>query len=193
MVMLSLIVLCFVGMQRAYESADLGLDTNHALLWNGAQAVAQQEAITWVLAHVPASSLVVIDQCMCTELHDPSTGQAAFNGAHYYWKVEEDSAIRDAVFHDSWRHIDYIVMTVQMLTDARMSDMTLVETAPAHSVAVARFETGGWPIEVRKVVKAGRPTSPPPTADVRALHLNPVYVTSEATLDTFAPPIVVSG
>jgi hypothetical protein len=145
------LAICVMSLWAGYNSADLGLDTNHLLLWNGLQAVAQRQAITWVHEHIPPKSTIVIDQYMWTDLHDAASSSDTL--AHYYWKVEEDPAIRDTVFHNDWHTIDYVVTTVQMLTDVKESHMMLVQAAIDHSTTIAHFDSGGWPIEVRQVNK----------------------------------------
>jgi hypothetical protein len=188
-------LLCLSSIRLAFNSPGLGFDRNPYQLWNGTQAVAQQQAVEWVETHLPARSMIIIDEYMYTDLHDiaglpPSKSYA---GAHYYWKVQEDPAIRDDVFHDNWHTIDYVITTIQMLTDAKMSDMTLVREAIAHSIPIAHFETGGWPIEVRKVIKSREPIgadkgmlAPPPP-------ISAVYFDSETSLEMQAPISILSG
>jgi hypothetical protein len=112
--------------------------------WQAQPAVGQRAAIAWVLANVPPTSKSIIDMYMWLDLH-PS-----YNGAHYYWKVVQDPAIRDDVFADDWRTVDYVITTPQMLADASQQDMTILNTALQNSVPVARFDTG-WAVEVREV------------------------------------------
>jgi len=144
-----MVVLCLVGTLVGYTSSDLGFKSNPFLLWNGSQADAQQQAIEWIKEHVPPGSRMIIDESMWTDLYD-----SGYRFAHYYWKVEDDPAIRDEVFHNDWRTVDYVVTTIQMLTDVRQNQMTLVGGAIDHSMVIARFDTGGWPVEIRKVNKS---------------------------------------
>jgi 4-amino-4-deoxy-L-arabinose transferase-like glycosyltransferase len=112
--------------------------------WQAQPAVGQRQAIAWVLANVPPTSKSIIDMYMWLDLH-PS-----YNDAHYYWKVEQDPAIRDDVFADDWRTVNYVITTPQMMSDAGKQDMAIVNTALQNSVPVARFDTG-WAVEVREV------------------------------------------
>jgi 4-amino-4-deoxy-L-arabinose transferase-like glycosyltransferase len=144
--------LCLAAMLVGYASSpDLGFKGNPFILWNDPQAVAQQQAVSWVEAHLPANSSIIIDQYMWTDLHDNYHKPYAF--AHYYWKVQDDPAIRDKVFHNDWHNIDYVITTTQMLSDAQRTNMTLVEAAIEHSTVIAHFDTGGWSIDVRVVKK----------------------------------------
>ncbi len=150
----TLLCLCLFGISIGYRtSPDLGFQSNNFLLWNSSQANAQHEAVAWIKAYLPSNSRIIIDQYMWTDLHDNYPDSYAF--AHYYWKVQEDPAIRDKVFHNDWHNIDYVVTTQQMLLDAKQSGMTLVEAAIEHSTVIAHFDTGGWSVDVRIVDKGG--------------------------------------
>jgi 4-amino-4-deoxy-L-arabinose transferase-like glycosyltransferase len=143
---------CLAGMLIGYTtSPDLGFKGDTLILWNSSQAVAQQQAVTWIEEHLSPDSHIIIDQYMWTDLHDNYPNRYAF--AHYYWKVQDDPAIRDTVFHNDWRNFDYVITTIQMLTDVQNTHMTLVEGAIEHSTVIAHFDSGGWPIEIRRVDK----------------------------------------
>jgi hypothetical protein len=43
------------------------------------------------------------------------------------------------------------VATPQLVDDARSANLTLVSRALESSTPAARFDTGGWPVEVRRV------------------------------------------
>jgi hypothetical protein len=116
--------------------------------WHAQPAAAQRQATTWILANLPSDSRVVIDMYMWLDLHPD------YDASHYYWKVEQDPAIRDDVFADDWRTVDYVITTPQMLADARKQDMQLVNDAVANSSVLARFDAG-WPVEVRQVHPEG--------------------------------------
>jgi hypothetical protein len=71
--------------------------------------------------------------------------------AHYYWKVDEDPAIRNGVFHNDWKNIDYIVTTPEMTQDINENNMQILKDPIQHSTVVANFDTGGWSVEILKV------------------------------------------
>jgi hypothetical protein len=139
----SLATLAAIGVVGGY--LDLQLNQDDPLrAWETHPAVGQRQATAWILEHVPPASRTVIDMYMWLDLHPD------YNAAHYYWKVEQDPEIRDGVFGDDWRNVDYVVTTIQMLFDASGGDMQIVNDAVANSTPVARFDTG-WPVEVRQV------------------------------------------
>lgn len=138
--------LCLCSLWAGYTSSDLGFKYNPFVLWNSSQADAQNEATQWIEKNLPLGSHMIIDESMWTDLYD-----SGFTSAHYYWKVQDDPAVRDELLHNDWRNVDYVVTTTQMLWDAQQAHLTLVEEAIVHSTPIAHFETGGWPVEIRKV------------------------------------------
>jgi hypothetical protein len=144
---------CLIGILGGYFSPNLGFQSNHFLLWNSDQTDAQVQAIEWVEEHVPPDSKVIIDCYMWTDLHDTGNFAKNYPFAHWYWKVDLDPAITKGVFHNNWRNIDYIVTTDQMVNDVPANHLLLMEQALVHSTLLAHFDTGGWPVEIRKVNK----------------------------------------
>lgn len=167
-VALSLLVLCgglFGTALGNKASADLGLHTMYPkIFWTGTQADAQVEASTWITQHVPSHDTVVIDMSMWPDLHESRNNTLVYERADYYWKVEQDPAIRQAVYGGNWRDINYVVTTTQMLTDIRLNHMTIISDALAHCTVVAKFDTGGWPVNVCKVNHGGGSASGLPSA-----------------------------
>lgn len=156
--------LCLALLLPGYDNPQLGFRSDHLELWHNTQADAQRASMAWVLHHIAPNSLIIIDNYMWTDLHDPADGSKGFRYAHWHWKVDLDPAIRDRVFHGDWRNVDYVVTTPQLLTDMRTGNLQIVTAAVQHSTLVAHFDTGGWPIDVRVVNKpqrtgAGKPNT----------------------------------
>lgn len=148
LIQLMLAIVCIAGITGGYFSSNLGFQYNHLLPWNNPQADAQYQAIVWVEEHIPHDSYLVIDMYMWPDLYENG-----YQHAHYYWKVATDPAIGGTIFGNSWKNIDYIITTNQMLNDAQFSNMKIIEDAVAHSTIVAQFDTGNWPVIIRKVHK----------------------------------------
>jgi hypothetical protein len=142
------VVLCLVGILGGYNSPNLKFQSDHLMLWNSTQADAQNQAVTWVEEHIPTGAHIVVDEYMWTDLYDKG-----YKFVHYYWKVEQDPAIRDGVFHNNWRNIDYVITTDQLVHDVQAQQVSLVGTALAHSTLLVHLDTDGWPVEIRKVNK----------------------------------------
>jgi hypothetical protein len=153
----AIFLVCIIGLAAGlaspslavgYRSSDIGDKNNPLLYWNGTQADAQVMAVDWVEQHIPKNSRLVIDMYMWPDLHEHG-----FNNAHYYWKVETDPAIRDKLFHNTWRNFDYVILSPQMMVDEKSQNMTLLQAAEAHSTLLKSFDTGGWPMKILKVNK----------------------------------------
>ena len=152
-----IIILCLIGIvigclgpsiRAGYGSSDIGNKSDPLIFWNSTQADSQNQATQWIEKNLPLSSHMIIDESMWTDLYD-----SGYRFADYYWKVEEDPAIRDKVYQNNWRNFDYIVTTPELLTDAQSNHMTLVDDVMTHSTRIAYFDTGGWRIEILKVNK----------------------------------------
>jgi 4-amino-4-deoxy-L-arabinose transferase-like glycosyltransferase len=171
-VQMIMVGLCLAGIVAGFSSPnpgspDLGFRSDPLLLWKTSPAVvAQIEAIDWVTKNVPSCSSILIDPYMWTDLHDIPNRIDGYRFAHSYWQVALDPAIRDGVFHDNWRNVDYVVDTPGFLFDTYSNHLQLVAEALTHSTVVTRFDIRGWPIEIRRVnngkVKLGQGCLSPP-------------------------------
>lgn len=137
----------FFGPSLSQQSIKLKVWTNH-------QADAQANATSWVLEHIPPDSKILIDNSMWTDLHD--TGKSiSFPFARYYWQGYWQGSFnpKDNIFHSDWHQVDYVITTKQMILDAENEKMKFILDAIAHSRTIAHFDTGGWPVDIRKVTK----------------------------------------
>ncbi len=153
------IILCFVGLVlgclafnttvgSASPDPAIAYKNNPLILWNNMQADAQNQATQWVEKNLPLHSRIMIDEYLWTDLYD-----SGYTNAHYYWMVETDPTIRNGVFHNDWRNVDYIITTPQVLTDMQEAHLSLVRAALYHSTLLVYFDMGGWRVEIRKVNK----------------------------------------
>ncbi len=158
----ALAALCLPGLLVGYSSPNLGVESRPmansrsalgTLPWEGEQALAQQQAVAWVRQNIAPDAAIIMDNYAWTDLHDGKGGQPRYERAHWYWKVQQEDTIREGVFHDDWRYVDYVITTPQLLNDAAVNGLTIVTDAVKYSSPVARFNTGGWPVEVRRVDK----------------------------------------
>jgi hypothetical protein len=119
-------------------------------LWTGDQVSGQLAAERWITAHIPHNAKIVIDMSMWQDLHNPPAG-VPFRYAEYYWKAAEDPAVRDPVFGDNWRNVDYVITTPELIQDTYTNGFPVVDRALEHSQLVTSFANGGWTIEIRRV------------------------------------------
>jgi len=122
--------------------------SNPLLYWDGMQANTQAVATTWIEHHLSRSSRLVIDESMGPDLYDDG-----YKLSHYYWRIAEDPAIGQEVFHNDWHNFDYIITTPQMMDDVKQNNMKLIQDGVAHSSVIAHFIDNSYMVEIRQVNK----------------------------------------
>jgi len=155
---IGLIVSCVLGMQQAYHSSVLGLENDPQTLWKSTEATeTQRETLRWIQTHIPQCSSLVIDPAMWTDLHDAPNG-SGFKLAHNYWQVQLDPAIKNKVFRNDWRNVDYIIATPGLLFDVHYYQLKIVEDALNHATQIQSFQASDWKdwkISIYQVRKGG--------------------------------------
>ncbi len=140
-----------VGVVAGYTSGNPQFHGNPLSLWQGTEAVGQRQAIQWVLDNVPPNARIIIDMYMWADLHEVPPGKQPFTAAEYYWKVDLDPTIRNGVFKDNWRNVQWVIASPQVLFDAtHQSSLVIVREALSHSTVVTTIGSG-WPVQMRKV------------------------------------------
>jgi Dolichyl-phosphate-mannose-protein mannosyltransferase len=138
---------------NAYARSDHGL-------WTRDPVRGQVEAGSWIRAHLPKDSRLIIDMSMYQDLRH----RGGFAYAQYYWRAGQDPQVRRETFRDDWRTVDYVVTTPQLLHDTADNRFPVVAPALEHSVPVKRFDSGGWAVVVRRVDPAVRGLTLPPAS-----------------------------
>jgi hypothetical protein len=135
---------CFSTLLLAYQRSERGL-------WRMRPVDAQTRATHWTQRHVPPHSRMIIDAYMWLDLKHPSNAAPPFRYAEYYWKAAEDPAIAKGVFSNNWHKVKYVITTPQLIQDTEMAGFPLIVNALNHSESVAHFNSGSWPVDVRRV------------------------------------------
>ena len=124
---------------------DVHQSLNQTNIFTLRPTVVQTEALTWIRDYVPRRSVIVINNILYTDLHEPG-GDGVGDGAVYpyaesYWNVALDPAIHDALLESNWDRIDYIILDPEMLYQIQHeAGMDLLKTALAHSVLRVDFK-----------------------------------------------------
>jgi endo-1,4-beta-D-glucanase Y/4-amino-4-deoxy-L-arabinose transferase-like glycosyltransferase len=116
---------------------------------------ANREAVAWIKQHLPAQSYVVAGSDVWADLHEPGSDGPAFPNVHSHWKVGADPAIRDGVFHDDWRTVDYLILSPQVKQDIGNAGIAVAQAAMQHAHVVTSWDVDGSQIELWKVDKPG--------------------------------------
>jgi len=147
------VLLSGIVLGASFAGTTLGIYRDPAAFWTSTEAQAQRSAGSWARRHLSPGDGMVIDAYLWTDLHDPANGQAGFDRAHWYWKVDQDPEIREDVFAGEWRNIDYVMVTPQMEHDARESSLPLTGAALENSTPIAAWDSDGFAVSVRRVDK----------------------------------------
>jgi hypothetical protein len=105
----------------------------------------------WVKQNALPDDQLILDPSIWTDLQAPPLRGTGYRNAHPYWRLERDPELRTRALQNDWRNVNYLIVTPQMLQDAQNADLRLVIEAYQHSRSVGNFDTGGWPIDIRKV------------------------------------------
>ncbi len=113
----------------------------------------QEQQLAWVQENIPNSSIMVVDDDLWVDLHEPGNGGPIFPRAHSHWKVAQDPAVQVNALQNDWRRVDYMVMSNKLVTTFNEANETLPLQIYANSRLVAAFADGDVQLQVRKVVK----------------------------------------
>lgn len=116
---------------------------------------AGRDAIAWIKANLPEDSLIVGRDDMWADLHEPGAAGPAFTGYHSHWKVSGDPAIRDGVFRNDWRNVDYLVVSPGLIDGMAASDNTIGMEALRNAQPVKLWVSDGMWVQLWKVSKPG--------------------------------------
>lgn len=113
----------------------------------------QIQQLEWIRANIPASAVLVVDDDLWVDLHEPGGGGAIYPRAHSHWKVAQDPAVQLQALKNDWRQVDYVVMSDDLLNTFHEVGETLPLEIYANSRMVAAFADGDVQLQIRKVVK----------------------------------------
>ena len=115
----------------------------------------QQQALDWTRTHVPADAQIITDDDLWVDLRDGGSKYQDFPGAHSHWKVANDQAVYNDLFHNDWKLFDYLIMTPELDEIFKNGQDKLTYKAYSNSTSVASFSVGNATVEIRKVNHAG--------------------------------------
>jgi 4-amino-4-deoxy-L-arabinose transferase-like glycosyltransferase len=110
-------------------------------------------AIAWIRQELPPQSMIVADDSFWSDLRDPIAGQPAFPNVHSHWKVSGDPEVREGIFHDDWRTVDYLIMTPGLAKTFAESNNSVALQALQHAHLVQSWAVDSAEVEVWQVDK----------------------------------------
>lgn len=117
------------------------------------QTKLQQMQLAFIRQNIPSNAMILIDDDLWVDMHDPQGKNPVYPYANSHWKIAEDPAIGGKLLHNNWQNLDYLVMSNKLHDIFEQNGETLALTAYDHSRLLARFEEGDVAVEVRQVIK----------------------------------------
>ncbi len=117
------------------------------------QTKLQVDQLAFIRQNVPSNAMILIDDDLWVDLHEPNSNQPVYPLAHSHWKIAADPAIKDKLLHNRWESLDYLVMSNKLHYIFGLNNEQLALDAYNHSRLLARFEEGDVELEVRQVIK----------------------------------------
>jgi len=113
----------------------------------------QTDQLAFIRQSVPSHAMILVDDDLWVDLHEPDGTEPVYPLAHSHWKIAGDPAIQEKLLHDNWQNLDYLVMSNQLHSIFEENGEQLALDAYNHSRVLARFEEGDVELEVRQVIK----------------------------------------
>jgi hypothetical protein len=117
------------------------------------QTSLQVDQLAFIRQNIPSNAMVLIDDDLWVDLHEPNGTAPIYPFAHSHWKIAADPAIKDKLLHDRWQNLDYLVLSNKLHYIFGLNNEQLALDAYNHSRLLARFEEGDVELEVRQVIK----------------------------------------
>jgi endo-1,4-beta-D-glucanase Y len=148
LIVFSIIILVFY-VNYGQVSRALGQNTKGFSIYKSPQTEGQIQAVDWIRKHVKSDAVIVIDNYSYLDLHsNQNPSGIVYPKANYYWKIDQDTDIRDKLLHNNPELIDYIAKTPQMTLDLLGNVSPLTSKALSNSTLVKNFNTDSWGVEI---------------------------------------------
>jgi endo-1,4-beta-D-glucanase Y len=143
------IITLFIYFPFSQTSRAFGQDTVGQTMYKSNQTLGQVQAIDWMRIHIPADSIIVIDNYSYLDLHIPKKlSGIVFPNSHYYWKIDQDNEIKNDLLKNNPEAIDYIATTPQMSGDLLGNISPLTIQALSNASMVKSLTSNGWGVEI---------------------------------------------
>lgn len=118
----------------------------------------QAAQLQWIRNNIPTTAKMAIDDDLWVDLHEPRGRLPVFPNAHSHWKVDGDPEIRNGVFGNDIRNLDYVVLSDDLQENLERLERAngrenFVMRAVRNSRRVAVFQKGDVMVQVMQVNK----------------------------------------
>jgi hypothetical protein len=126
-------------------------------LYANRSSEAGRTAIAWIKQALPAQSAIIADDSFWPDLREPKPSERAFPNIHSHWKVASDPQVREGIFHNDWRTVDYLIMTPELAKTFAESNNSVALAALEHAHCIQRWAADGAEVELWQVDKPSIP------------------------------------
>lgn len=134
----------------------------------------QVQALAWVGTHVPRSAVIVANHYAWVDLRAGggyATGDGVpFDHVEMYWQVAADPAIKDALLHNDWNNIDYVLVDSDVTTDAQNFHMDIILQAIQHARVAKSFANRDFQVIILQVQHRTPPQGAGPSTPLRGTN-----------------------
>lgn len=115
----------------------------------------QIQQVSYIRKTIPADAVLLMDDDLWVDLHEPVRGRPVYPNAHSHWKIANDPDIRDRLLKGDWRNIDYLIMSNKLSEefDRQYTQDKLPVQALKNSEVIWSLRKGDVHLEIRKVKK----------------------------------------
>jgi len=115
----------------------------------------QIQQVEYIRQTIPADAVLLVDDDLWVDLHEPARGHPVYQNAHSHWKIANDPDIRDRLLKGDWRNIGYLVMSNKLDEEFKRqyTDDQLPVQALQHSDVIWSLQKGDVHLQIRKVRK----------------------------------------
>lgn len=94
----------------------------------------QIEATDWIKTHVPSNANIAIDNYDYVDLHVKRfAGDTVMQHADWFWKLQSDTEIRNGLYHNDWKNIQYIALSHEMVKQLGLDELDFLKNAFLNS------------------------------------------------------------
>lgn len=100
----------------------------------------QRKVVQWIKDNLNENQVIIADNFALVDLWDSEYyNEKSFKNADWFYKVENDPAIRDDKYHGDWKNFDYLLVNHEMLRQIERREAPILEQALTHSSPIAKW------------------------------------------------------
>lgn len=120
-------------------------------------ADAERQAVAWTKANVSPKSRIITQDDLWPALRQPGKEGPAFPNVHSHWKVAHDPDVRNGVFDEDWRLVDYLLLSPGTERDLEAAGNAVAVEALRNARKMKTWTEAGTTVELWRVEAGSAP------------------------------------